>query len=87
MWTQKSRKLSDHVKELITKILITEGHAYKLLKYDHKTQDRLADAIVRNGIPTTVLPKFLNLYEEKPDHVQEKEAEIKPASSLSFISP
>jgi ParB/RepB/Spo0J family partition protein len=65
-WTMQARKLSPHVRELLSASKIEEGHVLYLLKYDHATQDRLADAIVRNRVPTSLMSKFIKLYDENP---------------------
>lgn len=67
MWTVKSRKLSDNVKYLLDKKELTERHAIHLLKYDHLTQNKLADTIVRNKISTTIVRDFIRLYDANPE--------------------
>jgi ParB/RepB/Spo0J family partition protein len=65
-WTSKSRKLSDHVRELLNATALVESQASNLMKYDHPTQDRLADAILRNALSSVVTPAFLRLYDSDP---------------------
>ena len=67
-WTRKTRMLSDYVKTIFSSSpeQFTDFHARALLKYDHSTQDKLADVIVRKAIPTTTLPNFLKLYDTNP---------------------
>ena len=67
MWTVKSRKLSDYLKSLVDKKELTERHVIYLLKYDHLTQNKLADAIVRNKISTTIVGDFIRLYDASPE--------------------
>lgn len=66
-WTTKSRKLSDHVRELIVTNSLVEAQASYLMKYDHHTQNRLADAIVHNELSSVITPKFLKLYDAEPE--------------------
>ncbi|MCP8321513.1 MAG: ParB/RepB/Spo0J family partition protein, partial [archaeon] len=66
-WCRQSRKLSSHVRELIALNLMQDGHAIYLLKYDHTTQDKLADVIMRKGIRTTVMSDFIRLYDANPE--------------------
>ena len=65
-WTSKSRKLSDHVRELLNASTLVESQASYLMKYDHATQDRLADALIRNALSSVVTPAFLRLYDSDP---------------------
>lgn len=65
-WTSKSRKLSDHVRALLNTSTLVESQASYLMKYDHATQDRLADAVLRNGLSSVVTPAFLRLYDNDP---------------------
>jgi ParB family chromosome partitioning protein len=65
-WTTQARKLSPHVRELFSNLKIKEGHVMYLLKYDHATQDKLADTIVKNELPVTAMPNFIKLYDENP---------------------
>lgn len=67
MWIRKSRKLSNHLNELISENLLKESHALQLLKYDNQTQNKLADTIIRNKILTYMTPKFLRLYDANPE--------------------
>jgi len=66
-WTTKSRKLSDHVRELIITNALVEAQASYLMKYDPQTQDRLADTIVRYDLSSVITPKFLKLYDAEPE--------------------
>lgn len=66
-WTVKSRKISSYVNRLIGENSLMDFHAKYLLKYDHVTQNKLADAIVRNEIPTTSIDKFIKLYDADPE--------------------
>jgi ParB/RepB/Spo0J family partition protein len=68
-WTTQARKLSPHVRELLSSGMIKELQVKYLLKYDYATQDKLADAIVRNKIPAdaTVMSGFIKLYDENPN--------------------
>ncbi len=65
-WTSKSRKLSKHVKALTRSGKLEETHARTLLKYDHSTQDKLAESIIKNEITTEKVINFLKAYDEKP---------------------
>jgi ParB/RepB/Spo0J family partition protein len=65
-WTSKSRKLSDHVRALLNATSLVESQASYLMKYDHTTQDQLADAILRNALSSVVTPAFLRLYDSDP---------------------
>ncbi len=65
-WTSKSRKLSDHVRELLNTATLVESQASYLMKYDHATQDQLADALLRNALSSVVTPAFLRLYDSDP---------------------
>lgn len=69
VWVPKSRKLSQHVKELIARHELTERASQYLLKYSHPTQDKLAKAIIkfdirggRHGAERT----FIKLYDTNP---------------------
>jgi ParB family chromosome partitioning protein len=66
-WTTKSRKLSNHVRDLISENILVESQASYLMKYDHATQDQLADIIVSNELSSVTTPKFLKLFDENPD--------------------
>ncbi len=66
-WTSKSRKLSTHVRELISENILVESQASYLMKYDHAIQDQLADLIVSNELSSVTTPKFLKLFDENPD--------------------
>lgn len=66
-WTTKSRKLSNHVRVLISENILVESQASYLMKYDHATQDQLADIIVSNELSSVTTPKFLKLFDENPD--------------------
>ncbi len=65
-WTSKSRKLSDYIRELLNTSALVESQASYLMKYDHATQDRLADALLRNALSSVVTPAFLRLYDSDP---------------------
>jgi len=66
-WTSKSRKLSSHVRDLLSENILVESQASYLMKYDHATQDQLADLIVSNKLSSVTTPKFLKLFDENPD--------------------
>jgi len=68
-WVSQARKLSPHVRELLSLKKIEEGHVTYLLKYDQATQDKLADAIVKYEIPSTqaVISDFIRLYDENSE--------------------
>ena len=68
-WCSKSRKLSRYIQELVAQNELTERAAQLLLKYDHSTQDKLANAIVgfnirggRDGAER----RFIQLYDQNP---------------------
>lgn len=46
---------------------LVEFQASYLMKYDHDTQDRLADAIIRNALSSVITPPFLKLYDSEPE--------------------
>jgi ParB family chromosome partitioning protein len=69
-WCAKSRKLSEHIKELVARSLLTERAAHYLLKYDHDTQDKLAEAIVKfdiRGGRKGAERDFIKLYDGNPE--------------------
>ena len=66
MWVAKSRKLSDNVKKLINAMALSDRQARHLLKYNHVTQDNLAEVIIRKKVPTTLVPDFIKLYDANP---------------------
>lgn len=66
-WTSKSRKLSDHLRQLLNANSLVESQASYLMKYDHATQDRLADAIIRNELSSVITPTFLKIYDGEPE--------------------
>jgi ParB/RepB/Spo0J family partition protein len=66
-WTSKSRKLSNHIRELISENILVESQASYLMKYTHATQDQLADIIVSNALSSVTTPNFLKLFDENPD--------------------
>jgi ParB/RepB/Spo0J family partition protein len=66
-WTSKSRKLSNHVRELISENILVESQASYLMKYSHEAQDQLADIIATNALSSVTTPKFLKLFDENPD--------------------
>jgi hypothetical protein len=66
-WTSKSRKLSDHIRELLNANALVESQASYLMKYDHETQDMLAEVIIRNELSSVITPAFLKLYDGEPE--------------------
>ena len=65
-WTENSRKISKHVKALTDVRKLSEDHVAKLLKYDHETQDKLADIFIKHELTTRNTREFIKLYDEKP---------------------
>ena len=68
-WCAKSAKLSEHVRELITRGQLTERASQYLLKYDHATQNKLANAIVAfdiRGGREGAERRFFRLFNENP---------------------
>lgn len=66
VWTQKSKRISDHVRSLVSNRSLSEAHVAYLLKYDHETQNKLADTIVKKNIPSQLIPNFIDLYDNDP---------------------
>lgn len=65
-WTQKSRKISEHVKALSSVGKLLEIHVQLLIKYDHATQDKLADIIINHKLTGVTTREFVKLYDERP---------------------
>lgn len=65
-WTRKSRKTSKHVKALAVDGKLSEEHVATLLKYDHPTQDKLADLFIKHKFSSRSTREFIKLYDEKP---------------------
>jgi ParB family chromosome partitioning protein len=69
-WIAKSERLSPKVNESIARNTLTERAAQSLLKYDHETQEKLADAIIKydiRGGREGAERRFIRLYDENPD--------------------
>lgn len=69
-WIAKSEKLSPKVNESISRGILTERAAQLLLKYDHETQEKLANAIIKydiRGGREGAERRFIQLYDENPD--------------------
>ncbi len=65
-WTEKSRKTSKHVKSLTGVHKLAEDHVTKIIKYDHPTQDKLADLIIKHKLNTRNTRELIKLYDETP---------------------
>ncbi|MBA7683055.1 hypothetical protein ES703_91411 [subsurface metagenome] len=65
-WTYNSRKISNHVKSLSGLGKLSEDHVSTLLKYDHSTQDKLADISIKHKLTSTSMRIFVKLYDENP---------------------
>jgi len=77
-WTDKSRKISKHVKSQVGLDKLSEDHVKTLLKYDHPTQDKLADIIIKHKLTATSMRKFVKLYDDKPfSNLDELAKEVK----------
>lgn len=65
-WTNKSRKTSKYVKSLVIGDKLSEYQVKTLLKYDHPTQDKLADIFIKHELTSRNTNEFIKLYDEKP---------------------
>ena len=65
-WIQKSRRLSSNVKMLIQTGKLGEDQAYRIMKYSHSTQDRLAEKINAADLTERQTIKFVKLFDENP---------------------
>jgi len=65
-WNTASRKLSPHLREVTGSSNLTDYHIQFLLKYDHATQDKLADLIIKRSKTDNPLtsPKFRDFVKE-----------------------
>ena len=70
-WLQKSEKLSDQVKKFTKFGKLSEDVTYKLLKFDHQTQNKLAEALikfdVKSGETGVQYREFIKRYELNPE--------------------
>ena len=69
-WTMKTRKLSEYVKQLVSLGVdagLGEEQARCLLKYDHTTQDKLAEVLKRHRLTRLETIRFLKFYDKNPD--------------------
>ena len=65
-WCGKSRKLSPKVKQLVIDNTLPETHSLLLLKYDHSTQDKLAELMTKHKLTQRQARDFLRLYDADP---------------------
>jgi ParB/RepB/Spo0J family partition protein len=65
-WCRKARKLSDRVKEYLIYNAVDRLTTIYLLKHSHTVQDKLAEAIVKNGFGQHQSIQFLKLYDANP---------------------
>jgi len=91
-WTRTSRKISKHVKSLSAVGKLVEDHVAQLLKYDHPTQDKLADVSIKHKLTRDQMRKFVKLYDEKPfsnlDELAEEAQGIKIVNiEMGTLSP
>jgi ParB family chromosome partitioning protein len=65
-WCRASEKLSPKVKQLIHMDRLDDSKARYLLKYDHSTQNRLAETIVEHGLTWRQIVDFIKQYDDDP---------------------
>lgn len=65
-WVAHATRLSEKVKMLIDTGRLSDRQARHLLKYDHTTQDKLSEVIVRKNVSTTRVPDFTGRYDVNP---------------------
>jgi len=91
-WTRKSERMADDVRELVGAHKITEKAANYLLKYDPKTQSRLANMAANYPLRERQAIKFFNLYASNPKAnisklAQEAQGLERVEVDLSKLSP
>ena len=62
-WCRASEKLSPKVRQLISANKLDDSKARYLLKYDHSTQDRLAETFVKRDLTWRQISDFIRLYD------------------------
>jgi ParB family chromosome partitioning protein len=62
-WCQASEKLSPKVRHFISANKLDDSKARYLLKYDHSTQDRLAETLVKHGLTWRQISDLIRLYD------------------------
>jgi ParB family chromosome partitioning protein len=67
VWANKSMRLSDHIRNLIETKQLSEKISGYLLKFDHDTQNKLADIIVNYPLTEGQATKFIKLFDKTPD--------------------
>ena len=69
VWVSQAKRLAEKVKVLVAKDSLKNEYAYKLMKYPHSTQNKLADVIIRKEISShkDVLRPFLKSFDANPD--------------------
>lgn len=67
LWVNKSAKLSEHIRFLIGNKQLGEKTALYLLKYEHSTQNKLADIIANYPLTETKAIEFLKIYDKRPN--------------------
>ena len=62
-WCRASEKLSPKVRQLISANKLDDSKARYLLKYDHSTQDRLAETFVKRDLTWRQISDFIKRYD------------------------
>jgi len=87
-WLQKSERLSDYVKKCISRKKLSDRTAWLLVKFDHPTQNKLAEAIIKYQIPTKVeelRAEFVKKYELNPEKYPTVESLEKLANEVKGV--
>lgn len=66
-WCPHARRLSPFVREELRFKSLSEYVVGYLLKYDHQTQNKLAECLIQNDLRGEAGRKFLKLYEANPE--------------------
>jgi ParB/RepB/Spo0J family partition protein len=66
-WCRYSRRVSDFVKDAVGSARLGEDQVGYLIKYDHATQDKLAEIIIERKMTSTQAREFFRLYSTNPE--------------------